>query len=341
MSAESGPDKFQSNRLDGIGFDEAPQKGSGVAVFRECQSRFKPGRVLRIDMAATPWEIPRFYRDQFWLASQTNPTEVDCITAGLADNPYVLPEQLAYQSKQYYGKEYRARILGEFVDLTGLVFDTISPKHHLVDDFQIPSTWPKYRAIDPTEGRRPWSIIWAAVSPEGDLYFYNELEVAGTYDKIVSAIQAKTSGDRVLWTAIDPFAAKHDLRSGNPWTTELALRGLDTIKVDRSKRSLYRSMLMNRLGDPERGSPPKCYFFKKGAQRTFECLLNHSWEDWGPGNEDKAQKEKEEESVYKDFVDATLYLLSKNPTYMRMDSFIEQRFNSAPAYEPLDAMVGY
>lgn len=340
MSAESGPDKFQSNRLDAILFDEAPQKGNGVAVYRECLSRFKPGRPLFIRFACTPWEMPRFFRDEFYLGARRNPAEVECITVGLKENPYITPEQVAYQSRQYVGKEYRARILGEVVDLTGLVFDTITPDH-MVDDFPIPPNWPRYRGIDPTEGRRPWSIVWGAVSPEGTLYMYDELEKSGTYDQIVGAIKAKTGFDRIEWTAIDPFASKHDLQTGNPWTSELARLGLDTIKVDRSKRSFYRTQLSKRLGDPERGIRPRMFFFKEGAARTYQSFCNHNWEEWGAGNEDRAAREKEEDSTWKDLVDATLYMTALNPVYVDVEEYVHREESDTEHFEPLDEGVPY
>lgn len=340
MSAESGPDKFQSNRLDWIGFDEAPQKGAGVAIYKECLSRFKPGRILYLRMAATPWEMPRFFRDEFYLGAQTNKAEVDCITVGLKDNPYITPDQLKYQAKQYVGKEYKARILGEPVDLSGLVFDTISPKH-LIPDFPIPARWPRFRGIDPTEGRRPWSIIWATISPQGKLYIYREMEVAGRLSQIVNAIRAASEGERIEWTAIDPFASKHEVMTGNPWTTELADLGLDTTTVDRSKRSWYRTQMSTRLGDPDAGIDPDMYFFEIGAEKTYKSVCNHNWQDWATGNEYRAAKETEEDSKWKDFVDAVLYMISQNPEYYEVDNYVASFEDDRGSFEPIDEMVGY
>lgn len=340
MSADAGADKFQSNRLDVILFDEAPQKASGVAVYKECLSRFKPGRTLYIRMAVTPWEMPRFFRDEFYVGKETNSAEVDCITVGLADNPYITPKQLAYQKRQYVGKEYRARILGEVVDLTGLVFDTISSKH-LIDDFEIPSHWPRFCGIDPTEGRRPWSIVWATMSPAGVLYFYDELEVPGTYGQIVSTIKTKEAHQVIEYRAIDPFASKHDLQTGNPWTTELLNLGLATQKVDRSKRSFYRTIMSTRLGDPESGIEPKCYFFKIGAERTYTSFANHNWQDWAAGNDGRAAKEKEEDSQWKDLVDAALYLIALNPEYHDVRDFIMRREEREETFQPIDPVVAY
>ena len=339
MSADAGPDKFQSNRLDVIIFDEAPVKASGVAAYRECLSRFKPGRTLYIRMGVTPWEMPRYFRDEFYVGAQTNAEEVDCFTVGLADNPYITPKQLAYQKRQYVGKEYRARILGEVVDLTGLVFDTISPKH-LIDDFEIPSSWPRFCGIDPTEGRRPWSFVYAAMSPRGVLYFYDELEVPGTFEQIVRTAKAKEAFQVMEYRAIDPFANKHDLQTGNPWTTELENLGLSTTPVDRSKRSFYRTQLSTRFGDPDAGIESRAYFFKKGAEKTYASFANHNWQDWAEG-EGKAAKEKEEDSVFKDLVDAAMYLIALNPEYHDVRDFIMRREERTETFESLDPTVAY
>ena len=325
MSAESDVEKFQSNRINIIFFDEAPVKARGVRIFRECLSRFKPGQTLFIRLAGTPWELPTFFRNTFFVGAQLEPEVVTCIVVGLAHNPYVPPEQVAYQATKYVGKELRARIYGEFVALTGLVFDTFDPAVHIIDDFGVPESWPRYCGIDPTEGRRPWNINWVAIGPDGNHYVYKELKIAGTYEDIVGAITGKENFDRIQYRAIDPFASKFNMTTGTAWITELTKLGLRVRRVDRSKRSMNRTYVSRLLGDPAMGVHPRLFFFRVAAAESAMSFMNHEWDDYGPGHEDMQQKETEQNDEWKDFVDCILYLCSFKPRYFNVEDYIARK----------------
>lgn len=70
-------------------------------------------------------------------------------------------------------REGRSRLYGDFHQTSGLVFDEWTENIHLIEPFDIPKNWTKYRSID--HGRvNPTACLWAAVSPEGDVYVYRE-----------------------------------------------------------------------------------------------------------------------------------------------------------------------
>lgn len=70
-------------------------------------------------------------------------------------------------------REGRSRIYGEFHESSGLVFDDWNPLKHVIEPFNIPKSWPRYRSID--HGRvNPTACLWAAVSPSGDVFLYRE-----------------------------------------------------------------------------------------------------------------------------------------------------------------------
>ena len=75
-------------------------------------------------------------------------------------------------------KEGRARFYGEWHDASGLVYDEWEEDYHLIDPFKIPDTWTRYRAMD--HGiNNPTACLWAAVSPIGDVYLYDEYYKSG------------------------------------------------------------------------------------------------------------------------------------------------------------------
>ena len=70
-------------------------------------------------------------------------------------------------------REGRARLFGEPHQSSGLVYDEWDPKVHLIDPFEIPRSWPRYRALD--YGRRnATTCLFGACNPNGDLILYDE-----------------------------------------------------------------------------------------------------------------------------------------------------------------------
>ncbi len=75
-------------------------------------------------------------------------------------------------------KEGISRYYGSWHATGGLVYDEWDEKVHLVDMFDIPDEWTRYRAID--HGiNNPTACLWAAVSPEGNIFLYREYYKGG------------------------------------------------------------------------------------------------------------------------------------------------------------------
>ena len=75
-------------------------------------------------------------------------------------------------------REGQARYYGLPHYSSGLVIDNFDKKHHLIDPFDIPESWTKYRAVD--HGRvNPEAMLNMAVSPEGYKVLYQEYYKAG------------------------------------------------------------------------------------------------------------------------------------------------------------------
>lgn len=64
----------------------------------------------------------------------------------------------------------RAREMGDFTHLEGAILKEWSESAHVVEPFAIPSTWPIYRVMDPSNGGKPDFVSWWAQSPENRLY---------------------------------------------------------------------------------------------------------------------------------------------------------------------------
>ena len=104
------------------------------------------------------------------------------IPALAIDNPY-LSEDYIYELEQKPEKLRRALLEGNWDAFEGQVFTefTDDPEHygdrrrtHVIDPFEIPAHWRRYRSFD-FGYSRPFSVGWWAVDEDGVLYRYREL----------------------------------------------------------------------------------------------------------------------------------------------------------------------
>jgi hypothetical protein len=107
---------------------------------------------------------------------------VQYIPALAIDNPY-LSEDYIYELEQKPEKLRRALLEGNWDAFEGQVFTefTDEPEHygdrrrtHVIDPFEIPAHWRRYRSFD-FGYSRPFSVGWWAVDEDGVLYRYREL----------------------------------------------------------------------------------------------------------------------------------------------------------------------
>ena len=107
---------------------------------------------------------------------------VQYIPALAIDNPY-LSEDYIYELEQKPEKLRRALLEGNWDAFEGQVFTefTDDPEHygdrrrtHVIDPFEIPAHWRRYRSFDFGYSRQ-FSVGWWAVDEDGVLYRYREL----------------------------------------------------------------------------------------------------------------------------------------------------------------------
>jgi len=71
--------------------------------------------------------------------------------------------------------ELQSRLHGKPAHLAGAVFKAWEPRPpFLVDPFDIPESWPRMMAIDPSP-RKPLAAVWIAISPDNTWYIYRDV----------------------------------------------------------------------------------------------------------------------------------------------------------------------
>lgn len=204
-SADAGREKFQGASIDLVWIDEECE----ADVFDECYQRTVDcgGRVLLTLTPLTdinsgvrvPWVFD-LYED--FLAGQKD--LVFCQLSTI-NSPFISPEEKQRQIEKWKGHpEEGARLYGQFVRRSGLVYPEWSRSKYVIQPFPIPNHWQRVVSIDPA-ATGITAAMWFAISDAGDLYGIREY-----YEKdlIVSDhaknILLRCGGDPVDFWLLDP-----------------------------------------------------------------------------------------------------------------------------------------
>ncbi len=155
-SIEQGSMAFEGAKYDAVGFDEPPSRTVFTAVWRGCTDFFAPVWLTFTPLGHNaPWIYEEFYAGER--------EDVGVIEVSQAENPHLSTEALTAfeQGVQFSEEELLARQSGKFGFLTYRAFQTFDEKTHVIDSFDIPSSWPRLLACDPAS-RRPFYFVWLA-----------------------------------------------------------------------------------------------------------------------------------------------------------------------------------
>lgn len=243
---ESDTLQFQGQEYDVVGFEEATQFTPYQMQFvltcnRSTRKDFKPrayytcnpGGVghdyikrLFIDRNFTEWEDPNEYA--FF------PAKVTDNVALMESNPeylktlQALPEDLR-----------RAHLDGDWDVIEGQYFKEFRRDKHVVEPFDIPASWKKFRAMD-WGYNDPCCVLWMAVSPDNHLYVYREIYKTQTLAvDMAKKIKDRTELEKISYTVASPDMWQQrgvrDAFGGECIAETFARVGVPVIKADNSR----------------------------------------------------------------------------------------------------------
>jgi hypothetical protein len=70
-------------------------------------------------------------------------------------------------------REGESRFFGKWHESSGLVIDEWDSTKHVIEPFDIPAHWSRFRGVDHGD-KHPSACLWAAVSPAGDMFIYRD-----------------------------------------------------------------------------------------------------------------------------------------------------------------------
>jgi len=205
-SADAGREKFQGASVDLVWIDEECE----ADVFDECYQRTADcaGRILLTltpltdtnSGVKTPW-VYSLYEEMV-----KGRGDIKFVKLSVLKNPYVPEEEKKKLIEKWTGKfEEGARLYGDFIQRSGLVYNLWKPSVHLVESFRIPREWRRIVSIDPA-ATGTTAAIWGAIEPGSDnLYLYREYyesnQIVSSHAK---AILMKNGSDPIDIWMIDP-----------------------------------------------------------------------------------------------------------------------------------------
>jgi hypothetical protein len=176
--------------------------------------------------------------------------KVAVIPSRITDNRILLDADPGYIDRLYQvGSDelVRAWLDGDWSAVEGAFFDCWNPKYHVVEPFDVPADWLRFRSID-WGTASPFSVGWWAVVGEdykhlkrGAILRYREWYGAAspgvglklTAEDVAERVKADSAGEEIAYSVLDPecFAFK-----GGPTIAETFFRyGVSCRKADNAR----------------------------------------------------------------------------------------------------------
>lgn len=120
------------------------------------------------------------------------------------DNPHIPSDEVDKAKLEMTEERFAQEYLAEFSRSEGRIYKEFKRDVHVIEPFAIPHSWKKIRGGDHGE-RNPTAVLWCAISPAKELYFYREYYKAGEFVEYHAEQVAEMSkGEYYEYTVFDP-----------------------------------------------------------------------------------------------------------------------------------------
>lgn len=205
----------------------------------------------------------------FWFPATSNPT-ID------PQEWVMIQESLKSKGKEkIWDFEYIGDPHKDEKEEENLKFTEFTRIIHCVSSFIIPDSWKRYRAIDWGQNH-PTVCLWAARSPKGVIYIYDELKVRNmSVEQVSRNIHMKTGPAKIEATILDPAC----------WNSEsdkssAALRfnqcGVHVVRGERENKAMSGANLLKDYFKPV-DNQPKIFIFSH-CNELMDELDTITWE---------------------------------------------------------------
>lgn len=210
------PSKYLSSEFAAILVDELTMSPREKFDFLNLRRRWPGIANTKFIGATNPGGVGHGYVKKLWIDSDFtdenfDPKEFKFIQAKSIDNKF-LPESYSKQLESLPEKMRKAFMDGDWDIFEGQYFPEFSKAKHVIDPFEIPPGWMRFRSID-YGYEAPAAVIWYAIDYDGNVYIYRELYQNGLiYQNLATKILELTGNEQIDYTVADwdMFAATRD-----------------------------------------------------------------------------------------------------------------------------------
>lgn len=171
------PEKLRSLNLSGFYIDEANQVSE--EAFMLLQGRLRGHGIKKGILTTNPKGHDWMYRWFFQQDHIKNPEakkHFHLIKAPSTENIHLPEDYLPSVMASWDEARIKREIEGSFDAFEGMVYSDFRRDIHVVRPFKIPDNWERHIRIDHGY-RNPAAVLFCAISPDGEAYFYKELYV--------------------------------------------------------------------------------------------------------------------------------------------------------------------
>lgn len=191
------------------------------------------------------------------------------IPAKLHDNPY-LAESGDYEAMLLSLPEMQRKQLleGSWDVAEGSAFPEFNRNIHVVEPFQIPSDWARFRACDYGYGSFT-AVLWFAVAPDESVIVYRELYVTKVLaEDLASMILRAEAGEKIRYGVLDSSCWHKRGDTGPSIAERMIVRGCRWRPADRSagSRVAGKNEIHRRLQIDEFTKQPRMTIFNNCTQ---------------------------------------------------------------------------
>jgi hypothetical protein len=186
------------------------------------------------------------------------------IPAKLHDNPYLADDGVYEANLLSLPEHQRKQLLEGNWDISeGAAFTEFNRKIHVIEPFEIPSNWPRFRAAD--YGYSSYSgVLWFAVAPSEQLVVYRELYVSKVLaEDLADLVLEMESGEKMRYGVLDSSLWHKRGDTGPSIAERMILKGCRWRPADRSRGSRVagKNEIHRRLQVDEFTEEPRMVFF--------------------------------------------------------------------------------
>ena len=186
------------------------------------------------------------------------------IPATLFDNPY-LAEDGMYEANLLSLPEHQRRQLleGDWDINEGAAFPEFNRNIHVVEPYDIPKSWVRFRACDYGYGSYT-GVVWFTITPAEQLVVYRELYVSKvTATDLADMILEIEDGEKIRYGVLDSSLWHNRGDTGPSLAEQMIMKGCRWRPSDRSKGSRVagKNELHRRLQVDEFTEEPRLIFF--------------------------------------------------------------------------------